>query len=117
MTEHQDQHGEQPTPTLTQQWETEQQDWQQLLLSYTDAAAADEQFLTHIGNAMRGSLLAGKPYPGSSFEPYKPDPVNATMSNDEVVFALRRLEGQVGALTAALDALSMRLDPAAADAP
>jgi len=117
VTEHQDQHGEQPTPTLTQQWETEQQNWQQLLLSYTDAAAADEQFLTHIGNAMRGSLLAGKPYPGSSFEPNKPDPVNATMSNDEVVFALRRLEGQVAALTAALDALSMRLDPAAVDAP
>jgi hypothetical protein len=39
------------------------------------------------------------------------------MSNDEVVFALRRLEGQVAALTAALDALSMRLDPAAVDAP
>ncbi len=61
VTEHQDQHGEQPTPTLTQQWETEQQNWQQLLLSYTDAAAADEQFLTHVGNAMRGPCWPGNP--------------------------------------------------------
>ena len=56
---------EQPEATLTQQWETEQQNWQQLLQTYADAAAQDEKFLIHVGNAMRGSLLAGKPYPGT----------------------------------------------------
>jgi len=93
-------------PTLTQQWEAEQQNWQQMMLSFADAAARDETFLMHLGNAMHGSLLAGKPYPGSTIEP--PQPVNATMSNDEVVFALRRLEGQIAALTAAVDALNGR---------
>ena len=68
------------------------------MLSYADASAQDEQFLTHIGNAMRGSLLAGKPYPGSTTDPKKDRAGNATMSNDEVVFALRRLEGQVSDL-------------------
>jgi hypothetical protein len=57
---------EHPDPTPSQKWAAEQQNWQQLLLSYADASAQDEQFLTHIGNAMRGSLLAGKPYPGST---------------------------------------------------
>ena len=54
---------EQPEVTLTEQWQTEQQNWQQLLQTYADSAAQDEKFLIHVGNAMRGSLLAGKPYP------------------------------------------------------
>ena len=112
MTEHADPHGEQPAPTLSQQWESEQQNWQQLMLSYTDAAASDEQFLIHIGNAMRGSLLAGKPYPGTTFEQTRPEPANTGMTNDEVVFALRRLEGQVSALAEALDAVTRRLGDA-----
>ncbi len=95
---------EHPDPTPAQRWAAEQQNWQQLLLSYADASAQDEQFLTHIGNAMRGSLLAGKPYPGSTNDSNK-DRVDATMSNDEVVFALRRLEGQVSDLIRTVDVL------------
>ena len=98
---------EHPDPSPAQRWEAEQQNWQQLLLSYADASAQDEQFLTHIGNAMRGSLLAGKPYPGSTNDPKK-DRVDATMSNDEVVFALRRLEGQVSDLIRTVDVLISR---------
>jgi hypothetical protein len=109
VTEHLDPTGGQPQPTLSQQWETEQQNWQQMLLSYADSASADEQFLVHIGNAMRGSLMAGRPYPGSTLDPPGQDKINSTMANDEVVFALRRLEGQVGALTAALDDVARRL--------
>src|SRR6476659_34345 len=97
----------QPDQTPTQRREAEQQNWQQLLLSYADASAQDEQFLTHIGNAMRGSLLAGKPYPGTTVDPGK-DRVDATMSNDEVVFALRRLEGQVSDLIRTVDVLISR---------
>ena len=38
------------------------------------------------------------------------------MTSDEVVFALRRLEGQVSALTAAIDALTRRLPASPATA-
>jgi hypothetical protein len=89
---------------FAQQWEREQQNWQRLLLAYADSTARDENFLIHLGNAMRGSLLAGKPYPGTV--PEDRPPVNASMTNDEVVFALRRLDGQVNELVAAVDALA-----------
>ncbi len=95
---------EHPDPTPSQRWAAEQQNWQQLLLSYADASAQDEQFLTHIGNAMRGSLLAGKPYPGTTNDSNS-DQRDATMSSDEVVFALRRLEGQVGDLIRTVEVL------------
>ena len=98
---------EHPDPTPSQRWAAEQQNWQQLLLSYADASAQDEQFLTHIGNAMRGSLLAGKPYPGTASDAKK-DQRDDTMSNDEVVFALRRLEGQVSDLIRTVDVLISR---------
>ena len=98
---------EHPDPTPAQRWEAEQQNWQQLLLSYADASAQDEQFLTHIGNAMRGSLLAGKPYPGSTNDSKK-DQVDSAMSSDEVVFALRRLEGRVSELIQTVDVLINR---------
>jgi hypothetical protein len=89
---------------LAQQWEIEQQNWQRLLLAYADSTARDENFLIHLGNAMRGSLLAGKPYPGTVPEA-RPRP-DATMANDEVVFALRRLDGQVNELIATVDGLA-----------
>jgi hypothetical protein len=93
---------------LAQQWADEQEQWQRMMLSYADAAVRDESFLVHLGNAMRGSLLAGKPYPGTTSEP--PPAKNATMANDEVVFALRRLEGRLGELVSAVDALTRRMD-------
>ena len=93
--------------TLSEQWHDEQRNWQKMLLSYADSAAQDEAFLIHVGNAMRGSLLAGKPYPGTT--PQQTPKVDATMANDEVVFVVRRLESQISALTAAVDVLAERL--------
>lgn len=109
----QENESDQSDVSLTEQWQTEQQSWQRLLQTYADSAAQDENFLMHIGNAMRGSLLAGKPYPGTVYEP--PERTNATMTSDEVVFAVRRLEGQVNALTAAIDALTRRMPGPSAD--
>jgi hypothetical protein len=100
----------QPETTLTEQWQVEQKNWQQLLQTFVDSAAQDENFLMHVGNAMRGSLLAGKPYPGTGSE--QPAKVDSTMANDEVVFGLRRLEGKVDALIAAIDALTRPTAPA-----
>ncbi len=111
----QDVDSEQPEVTLTEQWQTEQQNWQRLLQTYADSAAQDENFLIHVGNAMRGSLLAGKPYPGTVLE--QPVKTDAIMTSDEVVFAVRRLEGQVTALTAAIDALTQRLPASPSDGP
>jgi hypothetical protein len=111
----QDPGSEQSEVTLTEQWQTEQRNWQHLLQTFADSAAQDENFLMHVGNAMRGSLLAGKPYPGTALE--QPGKVDATMTSDEVVFAVRRLEGQITALTAAIDALHQRLGPALRDGP
>ena len=39
------------------------------------------------------------------------------MTNDEVVFAVRRLEGQVTALTAAIDALTQSVPASPSDGP
>ena len=32
-------------------------------MAYLDSMVKNDDFLVHLGNAMRGSLLAGKPYP------------------------------------------------------
>ena len=48
-------------PTLVERWLQEQQEWQRTLLTYVDSMARNEEFLVNLGNAMRGSLLAGKP--------------------------------------------------------
>ena len=51
---------------FVERWIEEQQEWQKTMLTYMDTMANNEDFLVHLGNAMRGSLLAGKPYPGTS---------------------------------------------------
>ena len=50
-------------PTLVERWLQDQQQWQRTLLAYLDSMVKNDDFLVHLGNAMRGSLLAGKPYP------------------------------------------------------
>ena len=84
----------------------EQQSWQRLVVEYVDKASTDEGFLTNLGNAMRGSLLANKPYPGTSAGSgaASSDPERSEL--DEVVFAVRRLEGQLLDLTMAVERLA-----------
>ena len=97
--------------SLFDRWQQEQQNWQRLVLSYVDKATTDETFLTNLGNAMRGSLMANKPYPGtSSGSGAAPnDPERSEF--DELVFAVRRLEGQLLEVTMAVERLAAGLMP------
>ena len=92
-------------PPLLDRWLAEQQQWQRTLLTYMDSMVKNEDFLVHLGNAMRGSLLAGRPYPtppsGAAAAPENP----ADDKLDQVLFALRQLEGQVQDLRMTLDEL------------
>jgi len=89
--------------TLHERWQSEQRNWQRLVMEYVDKASTDEKFLVNLGNAMRGSLLANKPYPGTA-EPASEPAERAEL--DEVVFGLRRVEGRLLELTLAIDALT-----------
>lgn len=92
-------------PSLVERWLTEQQQWQRTLLTYLDSMVKNDEFLTHLGNAMRGSLLAGKAYPTApppnAAEPESP----ADDKLDRILFALRQLEGQVQDLKLSVEAL------------
>lgn len=101
-------------PTLIERWLKDQQQWQRTLFNYFDSMMKNEEFLTHMGNAMRGSLLAGKPYPTpASSAPPEESP--ATDRLDQILFALHQLQGQVQDLLMALD--EIRTGRAAATAP
>ena len=90
---------------LIERWLAEQQQWQRTFLTYMDSMVKNEDFLVHLGNAMRGSLLAGKAYPS------QPPPSAAVPETpgeeklDQILFALRQLEGQVQDLRLTLDDL------------
>jgi hypothetical protein len=93
-------------PPLIERWLAEQQQWQRTFTTYMDSMVKNEDFLVHLGNAMRGSLLAGKAYP-------TPPPPSASAPEtpsddklDQILFALRRLEGQVHDLRLTLDQLT-----------
>lgn len=98
-------------PPLIERWLAEQQQWQRTLLTYLDSMVKSDEFLVNLGNAMRGSLLAGKPYPTA------PPPGAAKAETptddklDQILFALRQLEGQVQDLKLALDALQAAKKP------
>ena len=74
-------------------------------MTYMDSMVKNDDFLVHLGNAMRGSLLAGKAYPT------QPPPAAAAPETpsedklDQILFALRQLEGQVHDLRLTLDEL------------
>jgi hypothetical protein len=93
-------------PPLIERWLAEQQQWQRTLLTYMDSMVKNDEFLVHLGNAMRGSLLAGKPYPASP-APGAAAPTEAPADDklDRILFALRQLEGQVQDLRLTLDEL------------
>ncbi len=90
---------------LIERWLAEQQQWQRTFLTYLDSMVKNDEFLVHLGNAMRGSLLAGKAYPtpqaGGAATPETP----ADDKLDQILFAVRQLEGQVQDLRMTLDEL------------
>ena len=92
-------------PTLVERWLDEQQQWQKTLLTYVDSLAKNEEFLVHLGNAMRGSLLAGKAYP-------QKEPASAAMPEtpaddrlDRILHTLHGIEGQLTDLRLSVDEL------------
>ena len=92
-------------PSLIERWLAEQQQWQRTFLTYMDSMVKNDEFLVNLGNALRGSLLAGKPYPiqppPSATAPESPSEDKL----DQILFALRRLEGEVHDLKLTLDEL------------
>lgn len=96
--------------TLVERWLEEQQQWQRTLLTYLDSMVNDEDFLVHLGNAMRGSLLAGKPYPGAALpvggtEHAAKEPAPEDERIDRILFTLHQIEGQLEDLRASVDEL------------
>jgi hypothetical protein len=108
----------QAEPTLVERWLQDQQQWQKTLFTYLDSMMKNDEFLMHMGNAMRGSLLAGKPYPTAA-----PPPAAAASADDaatadrldKVLFALHQLQGQMQDVLMTLDEMrgSRKSAPAA----
>jgi hypothetical protein len=94
-----------PDPSLVERWLAEQQQWQRMLLTYIDSMVKSDEFLVHMGNAMRGSLLAGKPYPTTPAPGASAPETPADDKLDQILFALRKLEGEVHDLRLSLDEL------------
>jgi hypothetical protein len=75
-------------------------------MSYLDSMVKNDEFLTHLGNAMRGSLLAGKAYPSAG--PAAPGPAQEPPADDRldrVLFALHQVQGQLNDLRMTIDEL------------
>ena len=90
--------------TLVERWLEDQRDWQRTAMAYLDSMVKNEDFLVHLGNAMRGSLLAGKPYPAAA-PAGQPAAQEAPADDrlDQVLFALHQIQGQLTDLRLALD--------------
>ena len=98
-------------PPLVERWLAEQQQWQRTLLTYLDSMVKNDEFLVHLGNAMRGSLLAGKAYPTTPPPGTTTPETPADDKLDQILFALRQLEGQVQDLRLTLDELKATKKP------
>jgi hypothetical protein len=92
----------QSEPTLVEKWVKDQQEWQKMAMEYFDSMVKNEDFLTHLGNAMRGSLLAGKPYPGTEQPETRNESAAADDRIDEILHALHLLQGEVADLKLSL---------------
>lgn len=91
-------------PSLVERWIEDQRQWQKTAMAYLDSMVKNDDFLVHLGNAMRGSLLAGKPYPTATATP----PAQEVLSDDRldrVLFALHEMQGQLQDLRLTLDEL------------
>jgi hypothetical protein len=95
--------------TLVEQWLQDQQQWQRTLLAYLDSMVKNDDFLVHLGNAMRGSLLAGKPYPTASAATAPAATAPADDRLDQVLFALNKLQGQLNDLVMSLEQINSGL--------
>ena len=95
--------------SLVERWIEDQREWQKTAMTYLDSMVKNDEFLVHLGNAMRGSLLAGKPYPSapSAPGPAAPAPQEAPADDrlDRVLFALHEMQGQLSDLRLTLDEL------------
>jgi len=99
---------------LVERWLQDQQQWQRTLLAYLDSMVKNEDFLVHIGNAVRGSLLAGKPYPTAPppGAPVTEAPADARL--DQLLFELHQIQGQLKDLGMTLDEIrNGKVSPAA----
>jgi len=77
-----------------------------MAMEYFDSMVKNDEFLVHLGNAMRGSCLAGKPYPGTE-PPEQEDAVTTADDRiDEVLHALHKLQGDVSDLKMAVEDLA-----------
>ncbi len=94
-----------PEPTLVDRWLDEQQQWQKTLLTYLDSLGKNEEFLVHLGNAMRGSLLAGKAYPRPEAAAAAAPETAADDRLDRILHALHQIEGQLSDLKLSVDEL------------
>ena len=97
-------------PTIVERWLEDQRQWQRTMLAYLDSMTKNDDFLVHLGNAMRGSLLAGKAYPTAPPSPAAGPSGSAADAEaprderlDKVLFALHQLQGQVTDLQMTLD--------------
>jgi hypothetical protein len=99
---------------LLERWLAEQQQWQRTLLTYLDSMVKSDEFLVHVGNAMRGSLLAGKAYPMPPAPGTSAPETPADDKLDQILFAVRQLEGQIQDLRLTLDELKAAKTPKSA---
>jgi len=90
--------------TLVERWIEDQREWQKTAMAYLDSMVKNDEFLTHLGNAMRGSLLAGKAYPTAGAATAAPgQDVPSDDRLDRVLFALHQMQGQLSDLRMTLD--------------
>jgi hypothetical protein len=76
------------------------------MLTYLDSMVKSDDFLVHLGNAMRGSLLAGKPYPTADDAAGAAAPQTPADDRlDQILFALHKIEGQIQDLQMSIDEL------------
>ena len=102
---------------LVERWLEDQQEWQKTMLRYMDSMANNEEFLVHLGNAMRGSLLAGKPYPGTEppaseaeGDQTKAEPVPGDERLDRILFTLHEIQGQLNDLHLTVERLTAMIE-------
>ena len=104
----------QSEPTLVEKWIRDQQEWQKMATEYFDSMVKNDEFLVHLGNAMRGSLLAGKPYPGTE-RPEPEEEASASATDDRidlVLHALHLLQGDLADLKVAVEDLAAKVESA-----
>ena len=103
--------------TLVERWLADQEAWQKTALAYLDSMVHNDEFLVHLGNAMRGSLLAGKAYP-SAPPPGAVEPLNETDDRiDEILHTLHLMQGEMRDLRTALERVERQIDESSRSSP